>query len=181
MSSNNGNKLEKGYVQVYTGNGKGKTTAAMGLAFRSLGAGLKTYFGQFMKGQKYSELEAARMSAPYITMEQYGEPTFIHIQGASETTREKAKAGVQRAKEVIASGQYDTVVLDEICTAHHFGLVSTEEILDIMRERPENLELILTGRYASPEVSEAADLVTEMVEVKHYFQQGVLERTGIER
>lgn len=175
------NPLGKGYVQVYTGNGKGKTTAAMGLAFRSMGAGLRTYFGQFMKGQKYSELEAARMSAPYITVEQYGEPGFVHIKGVTESALQKVRGGLKRAREVISSGEYDIVVLDEICTAHYFGLVSTEEILDIIKGKPENLELILTGRYAPPELIEAADLVTEMVEVKHYFQQGVPERTGIER
>ena len=146
----------------------------MGLAFRAMGAGLRTYFGQFMKGQKYSELEAVKMAAPYITIEQYGEPGFIHIHGASEKD-------VQKARQAMFSGKYNIIVFDEICTAHHFGLISAEEMLDIIKEKPDGVEVIFTGRYAPSEVIEAADLVTEMADTKHYFQKGVKARIGIER
>ncbi|MDY6910800.1 MAG: cob(I)yrinic acid a,c-diamide adenosyltransferase [Chloroflexota bacterium] len=175
------NTLGKGYVQVYTGNCKGKTTAALGLAFRAMGAGLKTYFGQFMKGQKYSELESAKMVAPFITMEQYGEPSFIHRQGASEKDIQGAKEGLEKAMQAMFSGEYDIIVFDEICTAHSFGLISTEEMLNIIKNKPDGVEIIFTGRNAPPEVIAAADLVTEMAEVKHYYEDRVQARVGIER
>jgi cob(I)alamin adenosyltransferase len=173
--------LGKGYVQVYTGNGKGKTTAAFGLAFRAMGRGLKTYIGQFMKGQSYGELESARMIAPYITIEQYGKDTFVHVRGPSEEDIEMAHEGLARAREAMLSGEYDIIVLDEIVTSHFFHLISLEEMLEIIKSKPDGVEMILTGRYAPPELIAAADLVTEMVEVKHYFKRGVQARDGIER
>ena len=182
MTVRNSNPLEKGYVQVYTGNCKGKTTAALGLAFRAAGHGLKTYFGQFIKGQHYGELEAAKLLQPYITMEQYGRPSWVHIHESPEKEDIRmAQAGLRRAKEAMLSGEYDIVILDEINIAHYSHLVSLDDILDIIASRPDGVELILTGRYAPPEVIVAADLVTEMVEVKHYFQKGIRAREGIER
>jgi len=181
MATEGSHRLGRGYVQVYTGNSKGKTTAALGLAFRATGWGLRTYIGQFMKGQHYGELAAARMVHPHITIEQYGKDTFIHVRGSSEEDVGIARAGLARAKEVMCSGQYDIVVLDEITTAHRFELVSVEEILEIAALRPEGVELVLTGRYAPPEVIAVADLVTEMKVVKHYYDQGVGARDGIER
>jgi cob(I)alamin adenosyltransferase len=175
-------KLAKGYVQIYTGNGKGKTTAALGQAFRAMGHGLKTYIGQFMKGQKYGELEAAKMVHPHIKIEQYGKETFVHVQKPPrEEDLRMAKEGLEKARVAIFSGNYDIVVLDEIITAHYFELVSLDEMLGMMKSKPEGVELILTGRYAPPELIAAADLVTEMVEVKHYYQKGVIAREGIER
>jgi len=174
--------LGKGYIQVYTGNGKGKTTAALGLAFRAMGRGLKTYIGQFMKGQHYGELDAARMMHQYITIEQYGKDTFIHVQDPPpEDDVLMAREGLARAREAMLSGKYDIVVFDEINTAHFFHLISTEEMLDIIRNKPDGVELIFTGRHAPPELIDAAGLVTEMTEVKHYYQKGVLARDGIER
>ena len=175
------NALDKGYVQVYTGNSKGKTTAALGLAFRAMGRGMKTYFGQFLKGQKYGELEAAKMMSPYITIEQYGKDTFVHVRGRSEEDVEMAHRGLARAKEAMLFGEYDIIVFDEIITSHFFHLISLEEMLEIIKSKPDGVEVILTGRYAPPELIAAADLVTEMVEVKHYFKQGVAARDGIER
>jgi len=174
--------LGKGYVQVYTGNCKGKTTAALGLVFRAMGQGLKTYIGQFMKGQQYGELEAAKMVPHYITIEQYGKDTFIHVQNPpNKEDMRMAQEGLSRAKEAMFSGKYDIIVLDEIMTAYYFSLVSLEEILEIIACKPDSVEIVLTGRYAPPEVIDAADLVTEMVEIKHYYQKGVQARDGIER
>ncbi len=174
--------LARGYVQVYTGNAKGKTTAALGLAFRAMGRGLKTYIGQFMKGQSYGELKAAAMVAPYITIEQYGKDTFVHVKNPPSADDVRlAKAGLKKLKEAMQSGQYDIVVGDEINTAHYFNLVTAEEILELIAKKPPNVELVLTGRYAPPPVVKAADLVTEMVEIKHYYQKGVAARDGIER
>lgn len=174
--------LARGYVQVYTGNAKGKTTAALGLALRAAGRGLKTYIGQFMKGQSYGELKAAAMVAPYITIEQYGKDTFVHVKNPpSDGDVRLAKSGLEKLTAAMKSGQYDIVVADEINTAHYFNLVTAEEILELIAQKPPHVELVLTGRYAPPAVVEAADLVTEMVEVKHYYQKGVAARDGIER
>lgn len=173
--------LGRGYTHIYTGNGKGKTTAALGLAFRAAGHGLRSYIGQFMKGQPYGELEAAKRLHPYITVEQYGRPGWVHVAvPPAEEDLRAARAGLEKARSAMRSGQYDLVVLDEILTAHHFHLLSLDEMLDLVGARPEGMELILTGRDAPPELVERADLVTEMREVKHPYQRGVLARAGIE-
>lgn len=178
----NKDAIGKGYVQVYTGNCKGKTTAALGLAFRAMGRGLKTYVGQFMKGQEYSELRAAEMCQPYITIEQYGKDTFIHVKNPPEAEDvQMAREGLARAKNAMLSGKYDIIVFDEINTAHFFRLITTEEMLEVIRSKPDGVEVIFTGRYAPKEVVDAADLVTEMTEVKHYYEKGVPARDGIER
>lgn len=175
-------RLQKGYVQVYTGNCKGKTTAAMGLAFRAMGSGMKTYIGQFMKGQQYGELESARMVAPYITIEQYGRKDLVHVTDPPrQEDVDMAQEGLRAARGAMMSCEYDIVVFDEILTAHYFHLVSIEDMLDVIRSKPDNVEVVFTGRYAPREVIEAADLVTEMVEVKHYYEKGVNARRGIER
>ena len=182
MTPGESSPLGKGYVQVYTGNSKGKTTAALGLAFRAAGRGLSTYVGQFMKGQRYSELDSARMLSQYITIEQYGKDTFIHVQDPPrEEDVRMAQEGLARAKGAMLSGKYDIVVFDEIITSHHFHLVSLEDMLETIAAKPDGVEIIFTGRYAPPELIEAADLVTEMKEVKHYFDKGVQARDGIER
>ena len=175
-------RLDRGYVQVYTGNGKGKTTAALGLALRAAGHGLKTYIGQFMKGQHYGELEAAKLVKPYITIEQYGRPGWVHVhKPPKEEDVRLAQEGLRKAREAMLSGEYDIIVLDEITTAYYFKLISLEDMLELVRSKPEDVELIFTGRYAPQELIEAADLVTEMREVKHYYQKGVKARDGIER
>ncbi len=172
--------LSKGYVQVYTGNGKGKTTAALGLALRASGHGIHTYVGQFMKGQPYGELDALRDHS-HITIEQYGDVRCIRREEVTPEHVAQAHRGLARARETMLSGQYDIVVLDEINVTIWFGLLTVEEVLTFLDERPEHVEVILTGRRAPPELIERADLVTEMREVKHYYQQGVLAREGIER
>lgn len=182
MKQNKPHPLGKGYVQVYTGNSKGKTTAALGLAFRAMGRGLKTYIGQFMKGQQYGELEAAKMVPLYITIEQYGKDTLIHVQDPpQEEDVRMAQEGLAKAQEVMLSGKYDIIIFDEIITAYHFHLLSLEDMRNIIAGKPDNVEVVFTGRNAPPELIAAADLVTEMVEVKHYYQKGVPARDGIER
>jgi cob(I)alamin adenosyltransferase len=173
--------IGKGYIQVYTGNCKGKTTATLGLAFRAMGYGLKTYIGQFMKSQPYGEVRAAQMVAPFITIEQYGKNGLIHVKPSPEKKDiNAAQSGLARASDRLLSGDYNLVVLDEIFTAAYFRLIKVEDILALMADKPFGVELILTGRYAPKEVIEAADLVTEMLEVKHYFQKGIAARIGIE-
>lgn len=182
MAHNKLHPLGKGYVQVYTGNCKGKTTAALGLAFRAMGRGLKTYIGQFMKGQQYGELEAARLVKPYITIEQYGKEGFIHVKNPPEHEDVRmAQEGLAKARKAMLAGDYDIVIFDEIITAHCFHLVSIDNMLDLIKIKPDNVEIVLTGRYAPQELIDAADLVTEMLEIKHYYTKGVTSRDGIER
>lgn len=170
----------RGYVQVYTGDGKGKTTAALGLALRASGHGMRTYIGQFMKGQHYGELNALQ-DHPCITIEQYGDVRCIRREEVTPEHIAQARRGLERVQEAMLSGRYDIVVLDEVNVAIWFGLLTVKEVLALLDQKPENVELVLTGRCAPPELIERADLVTEMQEVKHYFQQGVLAREGIER
>jgi cob(I)alamin adenosyltransferase len=174
------NHLLRGYVQVYTGDGKGKTTAALGLALRAAGHGMRTYVGQFMKGQHYGELEALR-DHPLITIEQYGDASCIRREEVTAEHGAQARRGLERARRAMLSGQYHIVVLDEVNVAIWFGLLGVEDVLSVLDERPGEVEVVLTGRRAPPELIERADLVTEMREVKHYYQQGVPAREGIER
>jgi len=170
----------KGFVHVYTGDGKGKTTAALGLALRAAGAGLSSYIGQFMKGRRYSELDSALMLAPLVKIEQFGQPDFCIAGKVQPVEFELARAGLEKIKAALDSGLYKVVVMDEICTALHFGLVPLESVLDAVANKPVAVELVLTGRRAPQELIEAADLVTEMKEIKHYYRSGVEARRGIE-
>jgi cob(I)alamin adenosyltransferase len=173
--------MEKGYVQVYTGDGKGKTTAALGLALRAAGHGMRTYIGQFLKGQPYGELEALR-DHPLITIEQYGAPDcWVRRDQVPPEQVARACQGLARAREAMLSGQYDIVVLDEVNVALWFGLLTVEEVLAFLDQRPDGVEVVLTGRRAPQELIDRADLVTEMREVKHYYQAGVPARAGIEQ
>jgi cob(I)alamin adenosyltransferase len=170
----------KGYVQVYTGEGKGKTTAALGLALRSAGAGLKVYFAQFIKGMKYSEHFVLDELAGYITVRQYGRECFIKGAPKEEDIR-AARVGLMEVREIMLSGKYKVVVLDEANIATRYNLFSVDDLLDLIRVKPDDVELIITGRDADPRIIEAADLVTEMKEVKHYYHKGVSARDGIEK
>ncbi|HAU31418.1 MAG: ATP:corrinoid adenosyltransferase BtuR/CobO/CobP [Desulfotomaculum sp. 46_296] len=175
-------RLEKGYVQVYTGNSKGKTTAALGLAFRAMGCGLRTYMGQFMKGAPSSEIVSAGMVSGFITIEQFGRGAlFSSLNLPSADDFKLAGAGIDKIRAAMFSGEYSIVILDEINTAIFFKLVELKDVLKLIREKPGHLELVLTGRNAPPELIQEADLVTEMVEIKHYYQKGILPREGIER
>ncbi|MGJ8454988.1 cob(I)yrinic acid a,c-diamide adenosyltransferase [Pseudothermotoga sp. U03pept] len=167
-----------GYVQVYTGNGKGKTTAALGLTLRAVGSGLKVYIAQFMKGMDYGELHSLKL-LPNVTIERFGKPSFIHGKPDEEDIRIAAE-GLKRVKEILTTGEYDIVILDEANVACYLGLFSAEQLVEVVQSRTPSTEVIVTGRYAPEELLEIADLVTEMKEVKHYYQKGVLARKGIE-
>ena len=169
----------KGYVHVYTGNGKGKTTAALGLALRAAGAGMRVYIAQFVKGMHYSELDALDRYADRITLKQYGRDCFIEKEPEAEDIR-AARQGLEEVKGILASGDYQMVVLDEANIATLYNLFSPDELIDLVRSKPESVELVITGRNADPKVVALADLVTEMKEVKHYFHRGVEARPGIE-
>jgi len=169
----------KGYIQIYTGNGKGKTTAALGLALRAAGAGKKVFFAQFVKGQIYSEVKALQQFLPLVEIRQYGLSCFIRDTPSSADI-EMAKEGFKEVSEIILSGKYDVVVLDEANIAIYYTLFTADELISVLKQKPDETEIIITGRYAKPELIEVADLVTEMVEVKHYYQQGVDARVGIE-
>ncbi|MDA8403978.1 MAG: cob(I)yrinic acid a,c-diamide adenosyltransferase [Desulfobacteraceae bacterium] len=171
--------MEKGYVQVYTGDGKGKTTAALGLAIRAAGAGLKVYIAQFLKQGAYSELKALERFADYITLEQFGTGKFIR--GNPDAADISAgKKGLAAVRAAFSSGAYDVVVMEEAGVAEKFGVVSTDDLLAVIREKPEAVELVITGRGVSGHVLAAADLITEMREIRHYYLNGVMARTGIE-
>ena len=170
----------KGYIQVYTGCGKGKTTSSLGLALRAAGAGLRVFIAQFIKGGQYSELEALKRFSDLITIEQYGLGRFIEGQPAPEDIR-AALDGVAKVKEILSSGAYDLVILDEANVAVKYDLFSEADLLEIMDSKPAAVELVITGRYATDAVMAKADLVTEMKEIKHYFHQGVPARVGIEK
>ncbi|MEL3907840.1 MAG: cob(I)yrinic acid a,c-diamide adenosyltransferase [Treponemataceae bacterium] len=172
-------KLKRGYVQVYTGDGKGKTTAAFGLALRAVCAGYKVFIGQFMKGSNYSELKAVEY-LPNLKIEQFGNPRSFRNE-PSQHDIDLANKGLKKIQAIVKSGEYDLVVMDEINIALKYNIFTTEKILDIIKNKAENVELILTGRYAKKEIIEAADLVTEMRMIKHYYTQGVKARTGIEK
>jgi cob(I)alamin adenosyltransferase len=169
-----------GNVQVYTGNGKGKTTAAFGLALRAAGAGLKVYIAQFVKGMKYSELKAVERLSDSITLKQYGLGFFLNREPNKEDFT-AAREGLKEVQEIMCSGMYDLVILDEASIATHYDLFSVEELLEVIRTRPEHVELVITGRKADPRIIEAADLVTEMREIKHYYNNGLKARIGIEK
>ncbi|MBI5419120.1 MAG: cob(I)yrinic acid a,c-diamide adenosyltransferase [Deltaproteobacteria bacterium] len=174
--------IEKGYIQVYTGNGKGKTTASLGLAVRAAGHGLRTVIVQFMKGWiDYGELEGVKMLAPYVEIHQAGRDTFVNRKAPDPEDVRLARRGWELAKGVILDGKADIVVLDEINCAVDFGLLPVEGVVEVLKEKPAGMELVLTGRGAPPAFIEIADLVTEMREVKHYYANGVDARVGIER
>lgn len=169
-----------GCVQVYTGNGKGKTTAALGLCLRAVGAGLRVYIAQFMKAGEYSELKALKRLGDQVTLAQFGTGRFVRGK-PSEEDRLAARRGYQAARDALGSGHYQMVILDESMVALHLGLLTEKEINGLMAARGEGVELVLTGRSAPPEILDQADLVTEMREVKHYYHDGVPARVGIEK
>lgn len=169
----------KGYIQVYTGNGKGKTTAAFGLALRAVGAGKKVLFSQFVKGQIYSEIMAVQQFLPSITVKQYGLDCFI-IKSPSQADIDIARKGFKEVSEIILSGIYDVVILDEANIALYYNLFTVGELIQVLNRKPAETEIIITGRYAPQELIEIADLVTEMKEIKHYYNKGVEARVGIE-
>ncbi|MBD3415388.1 MAG: cob(I)yrinic acid a,c-diamide adenosyltransferase [Candidatus Aminicenantes bacterium] len=172
----------KGMVQIYTGQGKGKTTAALGLALRAAGHGLKTYIGQFIKGQKYGELKSLERLKPLVKVEQFGRNAFIHVnKNPDPQDIQKAEEGLDSCLKAMLSGLFDIIVLDEINVAMYFNLIREENVHDFLDQRPDHVEVILTGRHAPKSLIKRADLVTDMTEIKHYYTQKVSARDGIER
>jgi len=169
-----------GYTQIYTGDGKGKTTAALGLALRAAGAGLKVYIAQFIKSGDYSEIKALSCFAGQITIEQFGLGRFIKGKPSPEDMA-AAQKGLEAIRSAMTSGRYQVVIMEEGNVAAMCGLFPVDEILAIMSQKPVDVELIITGRGADARVIDKADLVTEMKAVKHYYQAGVPARTGIEK
>jgi cob(I)alamin adenosyltransferase len=189
--------FSKGLIHIYTGDGKGKTTAALGLALRAAGHGLRTYVGQFMKaspmeGTDYGELRSAErlgtdaQRRPLLTIERFGKPSFIHVSadGKHSTATEEdirlAREGLASVRRAMLSGEYDIVVLDEINVTLYFKLLSAQDVLGLIDEKPEGVELVLTGRRVPDEILARADYITEMCEVRHPYEQGIQARKGIE-
>lgn len=170
----------RGYIQVYTGNGKGKTTAAIGLAIRAAGAGLKVYIAQFIKMGDYSEIKGLKRYSDLITVEQFGLGRFTDGKPLPEDIA-AAQKGLKKIKSIMADEEYKVIILEEANVAAKFGLIREQDLLGLIINKPYDVELVITGRHASPRVIENADLVTEMVDVKHYFEKGVPARVGIEK
>lgn len=180
--------MEKGYIHVYTGNGKGKTTAALGVALRSLANGYNVAMAQFIKskGFEYSEMKAFNyintLEGPLgkIKIDQFGTGCCLHGRKPGDEDFKIVEEGFKQAEEWINSGNYELVILDEINVAIHLGLIPPKKVIELLKNKPSHIEVIVTGRHAIPEIIELADLVTEMKEIKHYFAKGVLSRKGID-
>ncbi len=168
-----------GFVHVYTGDGKGKTTAAFGLALRAAGAGKQVFIAQFVKSMIYSEVKTVDQFLPNITVKQYGLNCFL-INTPDDNDMEAARKGLEEVKQMVSSGEYDMVVLDEATIAVFYNLISSTELIETIKGRNPRTEIVVTGRYASSDLIEIADLVTEMKEVKHYYRKGIESRVGIE-
>jgi cob(I)alamin adenosyltransferase len=168
----------KGFIHLYTGNGKGKTTAAIGLSIRAVGAGKKVYIAQFVKGMPYAELNAIGR-IPEIEIHQFGLDCFIVNEPKKEDI-EIARKGLEHIAQAFVKNNHQVYVLDEVCIALYYKLFTISELNDVLKLRNPETELILTGRYAPQELIDLADLVTEMKEIKHYYQKGIDARKGIE-
>lgn len=171
---------EKGYIQVYTGNGKGKTTASLGLALRAAGAGFKVFIGQFLKTGDYSEIKALGRFDDLIRIKQFGAPRFIG-RTIREEDRVLAQEGLKELGGALVSGEWDLVIAEELNVAVHLKVISLEDALALLDKKPDHTELVITGRYAPEEIRDRADLITEMTEVRHYYKAGVPARVGIEK
>lgn len=173
-------KQARGLVFVYTGNAKGKTTAALGLALRAVGHGHKVLMLQFMKGREYGESISADKYLPNFTMVKCGQESFVMKNKATPMDIELAQKGLWLAQQAVSSDEYDLIILDEINVAVDFGLIPVEAVLELIRTKPARLDLGLTGRYAAPEIIEMADLVTAMTEIKHPYNTGIPAKAGFE-
>jgi len=175
-------KTFKGYIQVYTGNGKGKTTAALGLALRAAGRGFSSFIGQFLKGQRYGELNSVRRLSPLITIRQFGRRGFVHVtENPCDEDIRRARRGFEACLRAMLSGRFRIVVLDEINVALYFRLLERKDLERLIDRKPADVELVLTGRYAPAWLIRRADLVTEMKDRRHYYDKGVCARIGIEK
>lgn len=180
MENTRSMESKRGYTQVYTGNGKGKTTAAIGLSIRAAGAGLKVYIAQFIKMGDYSEIKALKRFSDLITVEQFGLGRFSNGKPSPEDI-EAAQKGLEKVKSIMKANEYKIVILEEANVAVRNGLIQVEDLIELIINKSFETELVITGRGASDRVIEKADLVTEMKSVRHYFQKGVPARVGIEK
>jgi cob(I)alamin adenosyltransferase len=167
-------------IQIYTGDGKGKTTAALGQALRALGHGHKVFMIQFLKGRTYGELITCKNCLPDFSIVMYGRDDFVKKGAPEEIDVRMARQGFELARKVAAEGKHQMLILDEINIAVDYGLISLSELLDFLDSCPRDMEVVCTGRYAPPELIEKADLVSEVKEIKHHYQRGVGMRKGIE-
>jgi len=175
-----GQRLEKGMVQIYTGNGKGKTTASIGLAIRAVGHGFRVYMIQFMKGGiDYGELLYVE-NCPNFEIKQFGRPGFVDKKNPAKIDIDFARQALEFSFKIIKSGEYNIVILDEINVALEWGLIDIDDVIGLIKGKPDEVELVLTGRYAPKEIVELGDYVTEMVEVKHPYSKDISARKGIE-
>ncbi|MCP4673779.1 MAG: cob(I)yrinic acid a,c-diamide adenosyltransferase [Desulfobacula sp.] len=170
----------KGYIQIYTGNGKGKTTAALGVTMRTIGAGGKVFIGQFLKSGDYSEMNILKKFKDQVTVEHYGLGRFVKGSPTQEDI-DAGKDGYNRVAQIIEKGEHGLVIIDEGNVAVKYNIFSEQDLLNMFKKKPDHVELIVTGRGATRKVMEKADLVVEMKAIKHYFQQGVKARVGIEK
>jgi cob(I)alamin adenosyltransferase len=173
-------RLAQGLIQVYTGDGKGKTTCALGLAFRAVGQGFTVFMVQFLKGRETGESRTAARLAPEMTLRYFGRPGLVNLQSPAQEDLVRVREAWEVARQIISAGEHDLVILDEVNLALAHGLIPLEEALSVLRQRPAWVEVVLTGRRAPQDLQDLADLVTEMRPVKHYFQAGVRSRRGIE-
>ncbi len=173
---------QRGYIQVYTGNGKGKTTAALGLALRAVGAGMKVYFGQFLKARDCAEVAGLSLLGAQVTLERFGSGRWVDRSDAQAYSEELelGRNGLESVRKAIASGEYKVIVLDEILGALKQGVVRLEEVVALLQNKPPEVELVLTGRDVPQEIAVLADLISEISPVKHYYKSGVPARRGIE-
>ena len=171
--------FKKGNIHIYTGSGKGKTTAAIGLGIRAVGAGNKVYMIQFMKGRRYSEINTLE-NVPNFEIKQFGRDEFVSKENPKQIDIDFAREGFNHAKKIIQTKKYDMLILDELNVAVDFNLISVKDVIKLIEDKPDNLELVLTGRYAHTEFVKIADVVTEMLEIKHPYQRGLIARKGID-
>jgi len=173
--------LTTGMVSIFTGDGKGKTTAAIGSVIRALGHGLRAYVVFFMKGKDYVHGEFNVLSKlPNVTVVSYGQRGWVTKDNVKPEHKEQARRALEAARKAMLSGDYDLVVLDEVNVAVAGNLVELDEVIKLIKDKPRNVELILTGRYADPKLVQLADLVSEILMIKHPFTQGIMARKGIE-
>ncbi len=171
--------MNKGYIHVYTGHGKGKTTTAIGLGIRAAGAGLNVHMVQFMKGRQYSEIDTIEKISNF-SISQHGRDEFVNKDKPEKIDIDLAQEGFSYSKEIISKKKFDMVILDEINVAIDYNLIDINNVIKLLEKKPNNIEIILTGRYAHPEIIIMADYVTEMLEIKHPYQQGIKARKGID-
>lgn len=170
---------DQGRIQIYTGNGKGKTTAALGLVLRAVGAGKRVFFAQFLKKGDFSEIKILKDRFPEVVVCQFGNENFI-IETPSEKDISDAVKGLETVSKIIADGDFDVVVLDEINVALYYKLFSIERVVEMLKAKDPSVEIVMTGRNFPSELMDMVDLVTDMRKVKHYYDNGVEAREGIE-